>query len=455
MKTVYGKLVNLIAVLIAGTLLFAPMRFGSEDHLYAHPRSIRMNLGDSYALSYRLDADEDQPINYTSTDERVVTVDEGGTVTAVGSGRAQIRLDAEKGAKALVQIEVAGAKISTLTLNTDHISMEKGQISGLRATFNDQADNTLVQWRSEDERIALVDAIGRVSAVGGGKTRVTATAVNGLTASAEVDVHVSGNAIRISPERVSVGVGAYLRLNTRYLPADTTDEVARWTSSDEGILRVQPDGTMYAVSVGQAVLSVFTRDGLSAGTVITVEPAAVDFEVSPAAATLDRGGELLLEARFFDASGAIDTEASSHFVTWTSSNPAVATVSDGAVNAVGSGTARISAAADGKIASCSIQVQTPVDEVQLNMDHIYVLREQTVIPIQLEAQCLPADADDTRITWSADNDLVATVNQRGLVTLVGGYGTATVTARASSGAEASFVVNVVAELPEGMEYPAS
>ena len=133
----------------------------------------------------------------------------------------------------------------------------------------------------------------------------------------------------------------------------------------------------------------------------------------------------------------------------------MATVSDGAVNAVGSGTARISAAADGKIASCSIQVQTPVDEVQLNMDHIYVLREQTVIPIQLEAQCLPADADDTRITWSADNDLVATVNQRGLVTLVGGYGTATVTARASSGAEASFVVNVVAELPEGMEYPAS
>ena len=47
------------------------------------------------------------------------------------------------------------------------------------------------------------------------------------------------------------------------------------------------------------------------------------------------------------------------------------------------------------------------------------------------------------------------MNQRGLVTLVGGYGTATVTARASSGAEASFVVNVVAELPEGMEYPAS
>ena len=54
MKTVYSKLANLIAVLIVGMLLFAPMRFGSEDYLYAHPRSIRMNPGDSYALTYRL-----------------------------------------------------------------------------------------------------------------------------------------------------------------------------------------------------------------------------------------------------------------------------------------------------------------------------------------------------------------------------------------------------------------
>ena len=58
MKTVYSKLANLIAVLIVGMLLFAPMRFGSEDYLYAHPRSIRMNPGDSYALAYRLDADD-------------------------------------------------------------------------------------------------------------------------------------------------------------------------------------------------------------------------------------------------------------------------------------------------------------------------------------------------------------------------------------------------------------
>ena len=63
MKTALGKLTKLIAALIIGTLLFAPMRFGSEDYLYAHPRSVRMNPGDSYSLSYRLEADAPQKVS--------------------------------------------------------------------------------------------------------------------------------------------------------------------------------------------------------------------------------------------------------------------------------------------------------------------------------------------------------------------------------------------------------
>ena len=127
MKTPYGKLTALIALLIAGTLLFAPMRFGSEDYLYPHPRSVRMNPGDSYALSYRLESDEPrQAVSFASTNEDVAVVSPDGVVTALDGGSAQIRLDAENGARALVQITVKGAKVDTLVLNTDHLAMEKG-----------------------------------------------------------------------------------------------------------------------------------------------------------------------------------------------------------------------------------------------------------------------------------------------------------------------------------------
>ena len=132
MKTAYGKLVALIALIVAGTLLFAPMRFGGDDYLYPHPRSVRMNPGDSYALSYRLDAaNPNQIVTYTSTNEAVATVNESGLVTALAGGSARIRLDAEKGAKADVRIEVKGAQLDTLALNTDTLNMEMGQITGL------------------------------------------------------------------------------------------------------------------------------------------------------------------------------------------------------------------------------------------------------------------------------------------------------------------------------------
>ena len=449
MKTVYSKLANLIVVLITGMLLFAPMRFGNEDYLYAHPRSIRMNPGDSYALTYRLDADNPaQSILFSSANEAVAAVTADGTVTAVGPGKTQILLDSESGARARVQIEVVSARISTLTLNTDRMSMEKGQVSGLRAIFDDKADNTMVQWSSENEAVARVDAVGRVSAVGGGRTRITATAVNGLSASADINVHVTGNAMRITPEDVHLGVGAALHLGTNYIPADTTDTVARWTSSDENVLRVQRDGTLQAVAEGQAVLSAFSSEGLSASTLVKVEPPVANFEISPTAATIKRGNTLTLEPRFFDIHGNPDT--SSHLVSWTSSNPSVATVENGVVTALKSGSARISAAADGRIASSVVNVQTIIEEIHLNLHQIYVLREQTVMPIQLEAEIFPYDADDKRLTWSADNDLVATVNRRGLVELVGGYGTATITVKSASGARDQFVVNVVAQLPEGV-----
>ena len=448
MKTAYGKLTALIALLIVGTLLFAPMRFGNEDILYAHPRRVRMNPGDSYPLSYRLESDAAQTVSYASTDSAVAAVNSNGLVTAMGPGTAQIRLDAERGARATVQIEVTGRSASTLALNTESLFMEKGQISGLRAIFSDDAENTLVRWHSDDESVAQVDAIGRVLAVGGGSTRVRAVATDGLTASAAVTVHVSGTAMHITPEEVTLGVGSVLRLNTYYFPADTTDSIFRWDSNAPGVLQIQDDGTMYARSPGTAVVSVFSKDGLSTSTVVTVEPAAPEFEVSPAVATVDRGGSLALSARFMNADGQEDTDASGHYVTWTTSDPSVATVDNGVVHAVGSGTARINAAADGKIASCALTVQTLVEEVQLEPKQLYVLREQTDTPIQLEAEGFPADADNTRLTYTTDNDLVATVNAWGRVSLVGGYGTATITARAESGAEAKFTVSVVAELPD-------
>ena len=124
------------------------------------------------------------------------------------------------------------------------------------------------------------------------------------------------------------------------------------------------------------------------------------------------------------------------------------TVEDGRVTALKSGTTRITASADGMSAECNLRVQVLVHEIILNETELYLLKEDAGRPIQLTATLQPADPDDPTLTWSTNNDLVANVNENGLVTLTGGYGTAIITAKAASGAEARFTVSLVTQLPD-------
>jgi hypothetical protein len=78
--------------------------------------------------------------------------------------------------------------------------------------------------------------------------------------------------------------------------------------------------------------------------------------VSPGHVAVVKGGQQELAAAAFDSSGA-PTEAA---VSWTTSAPAVATVSgSGVVSAIGYGVARISAAANGKFAISEVVVTAP------------------------------------------------------------------------------------------------
>lgn len=447
MRTVYGKLTALIFITIAALMLFLPMRSGMEDHLYAYPHDLRMKRGDSYDITFKLDSDHAQAIRYASVDEAVATVSDKGRVTAVAPGQTDIHLNAEGGAKTTIHVEVVGVPTTKLTLNTDALTMEKGEITGLDVMFNEGADDTRVSWRSEDPEIASVDAAGRVSALRGGRTTVYAVSPSGLRADARVSVHVSGDAMRITPEALTVGTGASLKMGASYFPDDTTDPVERWVTSDPNLLTVDPDGTIHAVSVGKPVLTAITGEGLSDSAVIRVEPAADSFDLSPTAATIERGDTLALEARFLDAEGRVDPSASGHYIEWVSDDPTVATVENGRVAGLRSGETVIRASADGMSAECALKVQVLVHEVRLNEREVWLLREDADKPIQLTAAISPEDPDDPTIEWLTSNDLVAGVDQNGLVTPTGGYGTAVITARAASGAEARFTINIVVELP--------
>lgn len=107
-------------------------------------------------------------------------------------------------------------------------------------------------------------------------------------------------------------------------------------------------------------------------------------------------------------------------VEWSSSNEAVATVSqEGVVTAVAEGTATITATAGSASATCTVTVTKPQDSVRINPSSLSL----TVG----EKDSLGVVHSAGTVVWTSSNTAVATVAQDGVVTAVGA-GTATITA---------------------------
>jgi len=276
---------------------------------------------------------------------------------------------------------------------------------------------------------------------------VSVIAPNGRSASAKVFVDVEGTAVHMSPNDITLGVGARVPLKLTFLPLDCTDRVRRWVSSDPSVLSVNENGVLDARGEGRAFISVLTEDGLTAAMEVLVEAAPKDIQLDPSRATIERGDTLQMQLMFLNADGSIDE--SDHLVTWRSSDESVASVdANGLVTAKKSGSCKIEATADGMTASCRLNVEVNIQEITLDQSEVYLLPEDAAAPIQLKWVFAPLDADDSTINFTSNNTQVATVSQNGLVSMTGGYGTAVITASAKSGAAAQFIVNVVTALPE-------
>lgn len=448
MKTAHGRLALFAFALVLAALLFAPMRAGVEDVLTLSPEILKMSVGGSYRIECAITSDSsDQSVRFTSSNVHVASVATDGTVYALSGGETVITATASGGATAQMQVYVDGTAMTDLSLNVDSLTLGKGEYSGLKAIYNEDASDTRLQWVSSDETIAKVSQYGQIEGVGGGECIVSVFSPNGLSASAKVLVEVEGTAVHVSPNELTLGVGAQVQLNTIHLPTDSTDKVASWVSSDPKCAYVDENNVLHAVGVGEVIISVRTKDGASSVINVSVEAAPRSIQLSPNRATIARDDTLDMQLRFLTATGEAD-DSVDHLVIWRSSDESVATVDqNGRVTGLRSGSTRITATADGMVAGCKLNVEVFVEEITLDREEVYLLKEDTDKRIQLNWTIDPTDADDPSVRFTSDNEQVATVDESGIVTLTGGYGSVTITATAASGVSDDFTIHVVTQLP--------
>ena len=233
-----------------------------------------------------------------------------------------------------------------------------------------------------------------------------------------------------------------LRLTATVLPENCRNNTLKWSSDNEEVATVDENGLVTAVSVGEANITATAVDGsgVTATCKVTVSPKLVT------SVTLNKN-ELTIEKSFTAqlAATVAPDDADDLGLIWTSDNEEVATVDEnGLVTAVSVGEANITATAvdgSGVTATCKVTV-TPKLVTSVILDESELTIEKNFTE-QLTATVAPDDADNLSLTWTSDNEEVATVDENGLVTAVG-EGTATITATANdgSGVAASCVVTV-------------
>ncbi len=223
-------------------------------------------------------------------------------------------------------------------------------------------------------------------------------------------------------------------------------KTAVWTSSNPGVASVDPSGIVTSHSTGIAILTA-SAEAMTASSTLTVSNATiVSIDIGPTAPAIALGTTVQLKATGAFTDGS--TQDVTKSVTWTSSDPKIATVTaDGVATAESIGAVSIAAGSQFAKASSQLTILPPT------LVSIAVGRDRSTIPLgstaHFTAQGVYTDGSTSdlsnSISWNSSPAGIVTIDHSGFAT-AHTIGTATVAAQAGSIAGTSTLTVSAAQL---------
>ena len=128
-------------------------------------------------------------VSWTSSDEKVATVDKNGVVTGLKKGTATITVKTSGGKKATCKVTVKAAKQTVkVKLNKTKVTLAKGKTVTLKATVTPSSANEKLTWSSSNKKVATVSKKGKVKAIKKGTATITVKTSSGKKATCKVTV---------------------------------------------------------------------------------------------------------------------------------------------------------------------------------------------------------------------------------------------------------------------------
>jgi Big-like domain-containing protein len=293
-------------------------------------------------------------VTWTSQNTGVATITSSGLARGIGVGTTTIQASTGTINKS-VTLQVTAATLVSIAVTGASASISKGMTDQFTATgtFTDGTTQNLtasVTWTSMNTNIAAIGAGGLATGVGAGSTMIQA-ASGGVNGTANITVIAATLvSIAVTPVNQTIAKGLTQQFTATGTFSDNSTQnlttSATRTSLNPGFATITAGGLATGVGAGTATIQA-AQGGITGATSLTVSGATlVSIAVTPANPSIAPG-----LTKQFTATGTFtnnSTQNLTNSVTWSSSNTAIATISNaagtnGLATGIKSGTATVQA----------------------------------------------------------------------------------------------------------------
>lgn len=327
-------------VIAAAAMALSLVGCGVDINSIGLPPNVVMEKGETQQLEIEYGTDDKAEqekiaeaaskltIEWTSSDEEVVTVDATGLITAVGAGEADVTASAKDvNISSTTHVKVVITPTGVEAPEALELVTNGENSKNLDAKIvPEDATEVKLAYTSSDESVATVDENGLVTAVADGECTITtyvvadapataetatqeaATVVtdektptegenseatadsetvtvpdnldsafgvvpDGLSATTKVTVTTKVEGITLDKTEGILNVGNTVTITATVAPEEVTNPAVTWSSSDESVATVDETGKVTAVAVGNATITATSEDdnSVSADYELTVQ----------------------------------------------------------------------------------------------------------------------------------------------------------------------------------------